>query len=323
MVNTELIKFKEVSKRFKKNLVLDSISFNIPENKITGLIGSSGSGKTTILKLMVAAYKPTEGEVVYLKRNIVKDMKNVERYFGFSTEDGSFYDKLTVKENVYYFGRLQKMNKRDIKKNFDELIKLVGLENAKNTLAGNLSIGMKKRLDITCALIHRPRVLIMDEPTADLDPVLRREIMSLIKKIKARGTTIILTTQILEEADDLFDHVLILHNKKITEDGVPKDILEKYNEKTLEKVFEDIFKKERMQKASPVKTTPGFYKSSQSEKTKQPKKGKKEKAKKPKKINKLIEGIKEKSGLDSKEKEEGKRKLDQILDKYDEEEKDI
>lgn len=242
MVDTELIKFKEVTKKFKKNLVIDSISFDIPENKITGLIGSSGSGKTTILKLMIGAYRPGEGEVIYLKRNILKDMKNVEKYFGFATEDGSFYEKLTVEENVYYFGRLQKMKKKDIKKNFDELIMLVGLESAKNTLAENLSIGMKKRLDITCALIHKPKVLIMDEPTADLDPVLRKDIIRLIKKIRDNGTTIILTTQILEEADDLFDHVLILHNKKIIEDDTPEKVKKKYNKKNIEETFEEIFR---------------------------------------------------------------------------------
>lgn len=281
MVDTELIKFKEVTKKFHKNLVVDDISFDIPENKITGLIGSSGSGKTTILKLMIGAYRPTEGEVIYLKRNILKEMKNVEKYFGFATEDGSFYDKLTVKENVHYFGKLQKMKNKDIKKNFNELIGLVGLEKAKNTLAENLSIGMKKRLDITCALIHRPRVLIMDEPTADLDPVLRKEIISLIKKIRDRGTTVILTTQILEEADDLFDHVLILHNKKIIEDNTPDKVRKKYNKETIEEVFEEIFKI----------------------------------------TNRKEENNKKNKKKNTKKAEKGKKELDKILDKKEEEDK--
>src|SRR6056297_753104 len=109
MVDTELIKFKGVTKKFMKNLVLYSNSFNIPENKITGLIGSSGSGKTTILKLIIGTYKPTKGSIIYLKKNIRKKKKDVQKYFGFATEDGSFYDKLTVKENIFYFGKLQRM----------------------------------------------------------------------------------------------------------------------------------------------------------------------------------------------------------------------
>ena len=119
----------------------------------------------------------------------------------------------------------------------------MGLENARKTLAENLSIGMKKRLDISCALIHHPKVLIMDEPTADLDPVLRKEIIALIQKINKRGTTVILTTQILEEADDLLDHVLILYDKKIKEDCTPNKIRKKYKEDTINDVFEKIFKK--------------------------------------------------------------------------------
>jgi len=248
MVDTELIKFKGVTKKFKRNLVLDSNSFNIPENKITGLIGSSGSGKTTILKLIIGTYKPTKGEIVYLRRNIRKSIKYVERYFGFATEDGSFYDKLTVKENIYYFGRLQNMKKRDIKKNAAKLINLVGLDKAKNTLAENLSIGMKKRLDITCALIHKPKVLIMDEPTSGLDPVLRKEIIRLIKTINKKGTTIMMTTQLLGEADELLDKVLVLYDRKIVEDGSPSEINKKYNKKSINDVFEEIVKKHRLTK---------------------------------------------------------------------------
>jgi ABC-2 type transport system ATP-binding protein len=241
MVDSELIKFNGVSKKFKKNLILDSLNFNIPEGEITGLIGSSGSGKTTILKLLVGAYKPSKGEVIYLKKNILKDVKDVEKYFGFATEQGSFYGKLTVLENIFYFGKLQKMKKKKIKKEANRLLSLVGLDKAKNTLAEDLSMGMKKRLDITCALIHSPEVLVMDEPTSDLDPVLRKEIIKLIKQIKKKGTTIILTTQILEETEELLDNILILHNKKIVEDGDPKKIMEKYGKTTMDDVFKEVF----------------------------------------------------------------------------------
>lgn len=248
MVDSELIKFKKVTKRFGKNLVLSSNTFDIPENKITGLIGSSGSGKTTVLKLIIGTYRPTKGEVVYLKKNIRKKRKDIEKYFGFSTEDGSFYSKLTVKENIHYFGRLQRMKKKDIYRNCEKLMKLVGLEYAKDTLAENLSIGMKKRLDISCALIHSPKVLIMDEPTSGLDPVLRKEIIKLIKVINKRGTTIILTTQLLGEADSLLDNVLMLYNRKIVENGSPKEINKRYKKDSINDVFEEIVKKHRISK---------------------------------------------------------------------------
>ena len=183
--------------------------------------------------------KPERNARKYLK----KEMEDIEKYFGFATEDGSFYNKLTVEENIYYFGKLQKMKNKEIEKNYETLIKLVGLDNARKTIAENLSIGMKKRLDISCALIHSPKVLIMDEPTSGLDPVLRKEIIGLIKKIRDRGTTIILTTQILEEADDLMDNVLILVDKKITEKGTSENIKKKYDKETINGVFKNIFEK--------------------------------------------------------------------------------
>ena len=242
-MDSELIQFKKVTKRFGKNTVLDSINLTIPEKKITGIIGASGEGKTTILKLLIGFYKPTEGEINYLRRSIFKEMAQINKYFGYATEDGSFYEKLTVRENLFYFGRLYGLKKAEIKQRVEELINLVELQKAVNTLAGNLSIGMKKRLDVACSLIHRPQVLIMDEPTADLDPLLREEMLDLIKKINKDGTTIIITTQILGEFDQICDRIAILYNEKIVEEDKPSKIKSKYRKKDLTGVFNKIFSK--------------------------------------------------------------------------------
>lgn len=245
MVDTEIIKFKGVTKKFKKSLILNKTDFDISENKITGLIGNSGSGKTTLLKLMIGFYKPTKGKIEYLRKDIRKETKDIEKYFGFSTEGGSFYNKLTIEENLIYFGKLYKIKKKEIKENAIELMKLVELFDFRHTLAENLSIGMKKRLDIICALIHKPKVLIMDEPTADLDPLLRKEIINLIKKINKKGTTVIVTTQIIEETDNFFDDVLILANKQIVEKGSIQKIKDKYGKKNLWEVFESLSNKKK------------------------------------------------------------------------------
>jgi len=240
-MDDELINFKGVKKSFGKNLVLDSINLSFPEKKITGIIGASGEGKTTILKLLVGFYKPDQGEILYSKRNIDEDMKNIKKIFGFSTEDGSFYDTLTVYENLFHFGRLYDIPKETIKRRIGKLLKLVGLEGAKNTFARDLSMGMKKRLDVAISLITKPKVLIMDEPTADLDPLLRRHMLRLINKIKEDGTTIILTTQILGEMEDLCDKIAVLFDKKIIEQGSPDSIKSKYKSSNLNHVFNKIF----------------------------------------------------------------------------------
>jgi len=241
IMDTELIQLKEVTKKFGKNVILDSVNLSIPENKITGIIGASGEGKTTILKLLIGFYKPTSGEVLYLRKNVFKAMRDIEKCFGFATEDGSFYNKLTVRENLFYFARLYGVKTAKIQDAVEDIINLVELPDAINTLAEDLSIGMKKRLDLACSLVHDPKILIMDEPTEDLDPLLRQQMIELIKKIKKQGTTIILTTHLLNEMDHICDKIAILFNKQIVEDGPPAKIKKKYGQTTLDGVFKKIF----------------------------------------------------------------------------------
>lgn len=242
-MDDELIKFTNVKKRFGKKEVLDSVNLSIPEGKITGIIGASGEGKTTILKILMGFYKPTHGEITYAKRKISKESKEMKKTFGFSTEDGSFHERLTVYENLSHFARLHHLPKKRIKERAEELMELVGLTYAKKTLAGNLSMGMKKRLDVAISLMHEPKILIMDEPTADLDPLLRSHMLELIKKIRDRGTTIILTTQILGEMDKICDRIAILFKKNVIEQGSPEKIKSKYSARDLEEVFNEIFSK--------------------------------------------------------------------------------
>ena len=242
-MDDELIQFKDVTKRFGKNTVLNSINLTIPEGKITGIIGASGEGKSTILKMMTSFYKPTKGKIYYLRRDILKDMGNITQFFGLAIEDGSFYEKLSVKENLYHFGRLYEVKRKLLKTRTEEIMSLLGLTKAENTLAKDLSIGMKKRLDIGCSLIHNPSILILDEPTADLDPLLREQMIDLLKRINSHKTTIILTTQLLEEADKICDKVAILYNEKIIEEDTPRKIREKYGCDNLNDVFNKIFSK--------------------------------------------------------------------------------
>lgn len=256
-MDNELIQFKEVTKKFGRNTVLDSVNLTIPEGKITGIIGASGEGKSTVLKMMISFYKPTKGKIYYRKRNIHKGRRTLSKLFGLAIEDGSFYEKLNIKENLFHFGRLYGVKNKILKKRVDEIISLVGLTNAAKTLAEDLSIGMKKRLDIACSLIHNPAILILDEPTADLDPLLRRQMMNLLKKINSHGTTIVLTTQLLEEAEEMCDKVAILFNEKIIEEESPSKIKKKYKSSNLNDVFNKIFsKKERKtyQESSSKKT---------------------------------------------------------------------
>lgn len=242
-MDDEFIQLRGVTKTFGKNKVLDKINLSIPEGKITGIVGASGEGKSTILKLIASFYKVTSGEVLYLRRNIKNDLVNIKKTFGVAIEAGSFYENLTVHENLFHFGRLYGGKRKSLNRRIKGIIYFIGLTDARNVLAKNLSLGMKKRLDLACALVHKPKVLILDEPTADLDPLLRKQMLKLIKKINSHGTTVIFTTQILEEIDDLCDNIAILYNEKIVEEGELKDVLKKYDTKNMNDVFTRIFSK--------------------------------------------------------------------------------
>jgi ABC-2 type transport system ATP-binding protein len=243
MMGDDLIEFKGVTKTFGKNRVLDDINFSIPERKITGIMGASGEGKSTILKMIISFYKPTKGKILYKGKSIRKSKKILSKMFGLSIEEGSFYENLTVYENLLHFGRLYGVRGKLLRKRASDILSLVGLKNAEKTIASNLSLGMKKRLDIGCSLVHNPSILILDEPTADLDPLLRRQMVELVKAINSHGTTVILTTQLLDEFDEACEKIVILFNEKIIEQDSPSKIKKKYKASSLTEVFNDIFSK--------------------------------------------------------------------------------
>ncbi|MEK6940366.1 MAG: ABC transporter ATP-binding protein [Nanoarchaeota archaeon] len=225
-----LLQFKDVTKQFGKHLVLDKVSFDIYYKDIFGLIGLSGCGKTTILNIIIGFYKETKGNVYFHGEKIKTKRKIIQGLFGFASQGSSFYGKLTVKENLEYFGLMYNMPVETIDRRINELLNLVELSYAKDTIAENLSTGMQRRLDIACAMIHNPEVLILDEPTEDLDPVLRKEMLALIKKINNdEGTTIIITSHLLGEVELICSEIAIIQTGKIIEMGTPDQIKKAYS----------------------------------------------------------------------------------------------
>ncbi|MFH1211235.1 MAG: ABC transporter ATP-binding protein [archaeon] len=228
MANLPFIEFKNITKKFGEKVVLNGVNLEINYGERFGVIGISGSGKTTLLNILIGFLNPNTGNIFYQSKDIVRDHSSIRKTFGFATQDGSFYIKLTVKENLDYFGKLYGMAQSDINRRAEGLLKLVGLYQAKGVLAENLSKGMQRRLDIACALIHDPKVLILDEPTEDLDPMLRKDILLLVKKINERGTTVIITSHLLTEIEAICTKIAILHNGQIIETGATEQLKGRY-----------------------------------------------------------------------------------------------
>ncbi|MEA3429654.1 MAG: ABC transporter ATP-binding protein [Nanoarchaeota archaeon] len=249
MVSPIIIRVKDVKKVFKKSIVLDDVNLDIKRGEIFGLIGMSGSGKTTLLNTIVGFLQPEEGDVMFqsnlvIERESPKNMMSVSSHiiqlrkiFGFAPQLPSFYNQLTAKENLDYFASMYGLTKEIKKSNIKHLLDLTGLTSAKETLAMDLSGGMKKRLGIACALVHKPDILILDEPTADLDPILRDQTWQLIRKINKQGTTVIIASHFVEEIENLCNRIGVLHNGKVLSVGSPlklKDIYTTDNEIRLE-----------------------------------------------------------------------------------------
>lgn len=230
MTQKPFITFLDITKIFNKNVVLDNLTLEIPYDEIFGIIGKSGSGKTTLLSILVGFLRPEKGKVFYQGQEITDVHNAIRQEFGFTAQEGSFYPKLTVKENLEYFGTLYNLSSVEMKNKIPNVLKLVKLEGEENKLACDLSSGMKKRLDIACGILHDPRVLILDEPTEDLDPLLRKEILNLLKKInREKNVTIVMTSHLLSEMEQICTKLAILHDKKILTSGTLNELKDNYS----------------------------------------------------------------------------------------------
>lgn len=223
-----IIHLVDVAKSFGKKEVLKDIDLDIYENEIFALIGVSGAGKSTLLRSLIGFYKLDAGTISFYGNDVSKNNMMIRKYVGVSTQEGCFYETLSVIENLKYFGGLYGLSRKAIIENTERVLNEVQLIKDKETQAKDLSGGMKRRLDIACALIHNPPVLVLDEPTAGLDPVLRAHMWKLIKKLNEKGRTIIISSHLLGEVEKICDRVGIISAGKILDIGSPNDLQNKY-----------------------------------------------------------------------------------------------
>ncbi len=215
----------ELSKSFGTNQVLNGVSFQIPAGEIFGLLGPSGAGKTTLIKLLTGQLKPDEGHATLLGRDALKLRADEHGQIGMMMDNFGLYDRLSVMSNLAFYADIYQVSRSRIA----DILKSIGLYEARNTAVSKLSKGMKSRLSLARAFMNDPKILFLDEPTSGLDPVTTREIHDVLKAQKRRGATIFLTTHNMYEAEALCDHVALLSRGRILEYGTPTDVRRKYN----------------------------------------------------------------------------------------------
>ncbi len=222
------IETKDLSKHFRATwrrevIGLDRLNFSVRENEVYGLLGPNGSGKSTTLKLILGLYQPTEGEATIFGMNVERVASRVS--VGFLPENPYFYRYLSGEETIRFFGRLCGMRGSKLETKINELLALVGLEIHRHRRLAGYSKGMLQRIGLAQALVHDPGLLLLDEPTAGVDPIGSMEIRDLILKLKKMGKTILLCSHLLDQVQDVCDRVGILHYGKMVLEGDVKELL--------------------------------------------------------------------------------------------------
>lgn len=210
-----MIELIGIKKFFGSVRAVDNLSLKIDRGEVFGLLGKNGAGKTTTIKMLTLQLKPTAGEIFFEGRPIPNNELFIKNLLGVVPQHLNFDQDLTVEENLELHARLHHLPKIERHTQIDKLLKFVELEKVRRSFVRELSGGMKRRLLIIRALIHRPKILFLDEPTVALDPQVRRKIWELINDLKAQGITIVLTTHYIEEAETLCDRVAILNRGKL------------------------------------------------------------------------------------------------------------
>jgi len=218
------IKIKGLVKEFDGIKAVDDISLEIEYGEIFALLGPNGAGKTTTISILATLLKPTKGEAKVNGYDVITQASKVRHSIGIVFQDPSLDDRLTARENLDIHGRLYHMKKEERRKRIEEVLKMVELQDRADSIVKTFSGGMRRRLEIARGLLHKPRILFLDEPTLGLDPQTRRRIWNYIERLREEGVTVLLTTHYMEEADYLADRVAIIDNGRIVALGSPSEL---------------------------------------------------------------------------------------------------
>ena len=229
-----IVAMQHISKAFGKQQVLKNIRLDIQEGEIFGLLGPSGAGKTTLVKQLVGLDLPSSGEI-YLFQEKMPSLKLIERV-GYMAQSDALYGELSAKENLQFFASLYGLKGKKQKQRINEVMEIVQLTDHLTKLVSNYSGGMKRRLSLAISLLHKPKLLILDEPTVGIDPVLRKSIWKTFHNLKKNGTTIIVTTHVMDEADKC-DRLGLMRDGSLIAVGTPKELKEQTNSETIEEAF--------------------------------------------------------------------------------------
>jgi ABC-2 type transport system ATP-binding protein len=216
---------EELTKRFGDFTAVDGVSFHVQEGEVYGWLGPNGAGKTTTIRMLLGLMKPTAGQARVLGYDPATEAKAMQEHVGYMTQHFTLYEDLTAQENIRFYGRAYGLSRKRLRAREEEILEMAGLRGREHTLTGELSGGWKQRLALGCAIVHHPRVIFLDEPTAGVDPISRREFWGLIYAMAKKGVTVLVTTHYMDEAE-LCQRVGFLNRGRLIALDTPEQLKE-------------------------------------------------------------------------------------------------
>lgn len=218
------LEIKNLTKKFGDFIAVDNMSLSIKEGEIFGFLGSNGAGKSTTINMIAGLLRSNEGEISILEKNIKKHSRFAKTNIGIVPQDIAIYEELTAYENVKFFAGLYGLRGAELKARVEEALQFVGLSDKHKSYPKNFSGGMKRRLNIACAIAHRPKLIIMDEPTVGIDPQSRNYILQSVRKLNEMGSTIIYTSHYMEEVEEICTKIAIVDHGKVIAEGTKEQL---------------------------------------------------------------------------------------------------
>ncbi|MEH7463928.1 ABC transporter ATP-binding protein [Bacillus thuringiensis] len=225
-----IVTVEKLEKNYHEKKAIDGINFVVNKGEILGLLGPNGAGKSTTINILATVLAADNGEITILGHDLRKDVKPIKQGIGIVPQDLAIYEEISAEKNVRFFASLYKVKGKQLESMVKEALELVGLYDKKDDKPKTFSGGMKRRLNIACAIAHQPQLIIMDEPTVGIDPQSRNHILESIKTLKNRGATVIYSTHYMEEVEAICDRIIIMNEGKIIAEGTKEELNQKVSD---------------------------------------------------------------------------------------------